>query len=109
VLDWVHRMLWPRAEGPFEPWAMLAPTLMPILTEQVGGLFMPWTLANAKALAEARDEFSVELGDRVWNQKPQKYHARSLAMLRARYADAPDKIALDPVLQAAGCLAGLRG
>jgi glutathione S-transferase len=109
VLDWVHRMLWPRAEGPFEPWSGLAPTLMPILTEQVGGQFMPWTLANAKALAEARDEFSVALGDRVWIQKPQKYHARSLAMLRARYADAPDKIALDPVLQAAGCLAGLCG
>ncbi len=88
VLDWVHRMLWPRAEGPFETWSTLAPTLMPILTEQVGGQFMPWTLANAKALAEARDEFSVELGDKVWIQKPQKYHARSLAMLRARYADA---------------------
>ena len=109
VLDWVHRMLWPRAEGPFETWSTLAPTLMPILTEQVGRLFMPWTLANAKAVGEARDEFSVELGDKVWIQKPQKYHARALAMLRAKYADAADKAALDPVLQAAGCLAGLRG
>jgi len=109
VLDWIHRMLWPRAEGPFETWSTLAPTLMPILTEQVGKLFMPWTLANAKAVGEARDEFGVELGDKVWIQKPQKYHARSLAMLRAKYADAADKAALDPVLQAAGCLAGLRG
>ena len=87
VLDWVHRMLWPRAEGAFEAWSTLAPTLMPILTEQVGGQFMPWTLANEKALAEAQDEFSVELGDQVWIQKPQKYHARSLGMLRAKYAD----------------------
>ncbi len=108
VLDWVHRMLWPRAEGPFEPWPALAPTLMPILKTQVGGKFMPWTLANEKALADGRQEFSVNLADEVWIQKPQKYHARSLAMLRARYASASDKAALDLVLESAGCLQALR-
>jgi hypothetical protein len=109
VLDWVHRMLWPRAEGPFETWAALEPTMMPILTEQVGRLFMPWTAANEKAIADAKEEFSVNLGDHVWTQKPQKYHARSLNMLRAKYTAVPDKAALDPVLDAAGCLSGLRG
>jgi glutathione S-transferase len=109
VLDWVHRMLWPRAEGEFEAWSTLQPTLMPILTRQVGGQFMPWTSANAKAIADKQDEFAVALGDKIWIQKPQKYHARSLAALRARYADIADKTALDPVLQTAGCLAGLRG
>jgi glutathione S-transferase len=109
VLDWVHRMLWPRAEGAFETWSALEPTMMPILTEQVGRLFMPWTSANEKAIADGKEEFSVTLGDHVWTQKPQKYHARSLHMLRAKYAAVPDKAALDPVLDAAGCLAGLRG
>jgi glutathione S-transferase len=109
VLDWVHRMLWPRAEGKFETWSTLQPTLMPILTRQVGQLFMPWTSANEKALAEKQDEFSVTLGDQVWTQKPQKYHARSLGMLRAKYAEVADKAALNAVLEAAGCLAGLRG
>ncbi len=107
VLDWIHRMLWPRAEGDFENWDRLAPTLMPILTEQVGERFMPWTLANEKALADGEEEFSVTLDGKVWTQKPQKYHARSLAMLRARYASVPDKAALDPILRAAGCLDGL--
>jgi glutathione S-transferase len=109
VLDWVQRMLWPKAEGNFENWSALEPTLMPILTKQVGRQFMPWTCANEKALADAREEFSVTLGDEIWTQKPQKYHARSLGMLRARYAAVADKAALDPVLEAAGCLAGLRG
>jgi glutathione S-transferase len=109
VLDWVHRMLWPRAAGAFETWPSLEPTLMPILRQQVGAQFMPWTCANEKALAEKLEEFSVTLGDKVWTQKPQKYHARSLAVLRAKYADVADKDALDPVLQQAGCLAGLRG
>jgi Glutathione S-transferase, C-terminal domain len=108
VLDWVHRMLWPRAEGAFEPWTALAPTLMPILTKQVGQQFWTWTLANEKALADSKDEFSVTLGDKVWIQKPQKYHARSLGMLRAKYAEIADKRDLDLILAAAGCLAGLR-
>jgi glutathione S-transferase len=108
VLDWVHRMLWPRAEGAFETWPALAPTLMPILTKQVGQQFMPWTCANEKAVAEQREEFSVTIADKLWTQKPQKYHARSLGMLRAKYAAVADKAALDPVLAAAGCLAGLR-
>jgi glutathione S-transferase len=108
VLDWVHRMLWPRAEGEFEAWSMLAPTLTPILTEQIGKRFMPWSLANEKALAGKQEEFSVTLGGEAWSQKPQKYHARSLGMLRARYAAAPDKAAIDPVLESAGCLTGLR-
>jgi glutathione S-transferase len=108
VLDWVHRMLWPRAEGEFEAWSSLSPTLMPILSEQVGKRFMPWTLANEKVLADKQEEFSVMLGGETWTQKPQKYHARSLGMLRARYADIADKTTLDPVLEAAGCLAGLR-
>ena len=108
VLDWVHRMLWPRNEGGFETWSALAPTLMPILTRQVGRQFWTWTLANEKALAEGKDEFSVTLGDKVWIQKPQKYHARSLGMLRAKYAETADKRDLDLILAAAGCLAGLR-
>ena len=108
VLDWVHRMLWPRAEGAFESWTELAPTLMPILVRQVGRQFWPWTLANETALKQGQEEFSVTLGDKVWTQKPQKYHARSLGMLRAKYADVADKSALDMVLAAAGCLAGLR-
>jgi len=108
VLEWIHRMLWPRAEGAFESWTALAPTLMPILVKQVGRQFWPWTLANERALAEGKEEFSVTLGDKVWTQKPQKYHARSLCMLRAKYAAVSDKRDLDPVLAAAGCLAGLR-
>jgi glutathione S-transferase len=108
VLEWIQRMLWPKAEGAFESWASLAPTLMPILTKQVGRLFWPWTLANEKALADGVEEFSVRLGNDVWTQKPQKYHARSLAMLRTKYADMTEKKDLDMILAAAGCLGGMR-
>jgi hypothetical protein len=101
-------MLWPRAEGDFEPWSSLSATLSPLLERQVGRLFIPWTVANAAAIANGRDEFSVELGGKTWTQKPQKYHAKSLATLREKYQAVGDKRALDPILDATGCLAGLR-
>ncbi|CCD96028.1 conserved hypothetical protein [Bradyrhizobium sp. ORS 375] len=108
VLAWIHRMLWPRAEGEFELWPELSLTLMPILTRQVGALFMPWSLANEQAIKENRDVFRVQLGDTEWTQKPQKYHARSLAMLRSKYAFLHDRSRLDVVLEEIGCLAGLQ-
>jgi hypothetical protein len=107
LLAWIHRMLWPRAEGDFEAWSTLAPTLTPLLERQVGRLFMPWTMANAAAITSNRDEFSVELGGRTWTQKPQKYHARSLAALRQKYQALGEHRALDAILESTGCLAGL--
>ncbi len=109
LLAWIQRMLWPRVEGEFETWSSLEPTLMPLLQRQVGRLFMPWTLANEAAIAAGREELSVELNGHGWTQKPQKYHAKSLRVLREKYAAAADKAALDPVLDRAGCLAGVRG
>lgn len=109
VLDWVHRMLWPRAEGDFEPWADLEPTLAPFLDRQVGRLFLPWTVANATAIAAGRDTFRVELDGREWAQKPQKYHAKSLAALRTKYATARSAPGLDALLERTGCIAALQG
>ena len=106
VLAWVARMLEPKADGDFESWSALEPTLFPLLETQVGALFLPWSDANAKAIAAGQEEFSVELAGRRWTQKPQKYHARSLAALRARYAAVPAsaRAALDALLGRAGCL-----
>jgi glutathione S-transferase len=103
VAKYVERMLDPKAHGAFEPWAALAPTLEPLLTRQVGALFLPWSDANSRALAAGAEELSVELASGKWMQKAQKYHARSLAVLRARYASAKSA-ELDAVLARTGCL-----
>ena len=109
VVEWIERMLEPKAEGDFEAWSSLAPTLEPFLAQQVGRLFLPWSAANALAIAAGDEEFSVELDGRRWTQKPQKYHARSLAEIRKKYASLADRSDLDPILEKAGCLEGLRG
>src|ERR1051325_11411598 len=43
VVRWIQEMLGPRAEGDFETWEALSPTLMPLLKEEVGAIFFPWT------------------------------------------------------------------
>jgi glutathione S-transferase len=108
VLAWIQRMLWPRGDGAFEAWKTLEPTLMPILTDWAGGLFMPWSVANAAALAKPDEEFAVTLRGFKWVQKPQKYHAKSLEALRAKYKAVADRSVLDPILEKAGVLSGLR-
>jgi glutathione S-transferase len=107
LLAWIQRMLWPRAEGEFASWSDVSPTLTPLLESIVGRLFLPWSVANAHAVATNAESFSVTLDGRMWTQKPQKYHARSLASLREKYAAIADKRAIDAVLDRAGCLDSL--
>jgi glutathione S-transferase len=113
TVAWVERMLEPTAdgngEGSWESADALLPTLEPLLARQVGALFLPWSDANAKALEAGDEEFSCELDGSTWTQKPQKYHARSLAAIRAKYAEAAGNAALDSVLERTGCRAWLAG
>jgi len=108
LMAWVERMGSPRAEGGFEPWEALAPTLEPVLEKEVAGLFLPWTTENARALVGGEKELELELEGRPYRQQVQKYHARSLGVLRQRYGDVADRSALDPVLERTGCLRWLR-
>jgi len=108
VIAWVRRMLEPKVEGEFEAWDAITPGLTPLVERQVARLFLPWSAANAKALAAGEEEFSVDLEPGTWTQKTQKYHARSLAALRARYATVAGDKKLDAFLEATGCLRWLR-
>ena len=108
ALAWIERMLAPSAQGDFEAWDALAPTLEPLLRGEIAGAFLPWSVANALALAAGEGEFTVDLGGRPFTQQVQKYHAKSLEALRARYRAVPDRTRLDPILARTGCLAWLR-
>lgn len=105
--DWCRRMQDPANEGAFEAWDALAPTLEPLLAEEVGARFLPWSDANARAIAGGAESFAVDIAGGRWTQAPQRYHARSLRVLREKYAALADRAALDPVLEATGCRAWL--
>jgi glutathione S-transferase len=109
VMGWIQRMLSPEAKGDFEALQALAPTLMPLLTQEVGGLFLPWSAANAAAIGRGDKSFTMSLGGAEWTQEPQKYHARSLAEIRRKFTAAKGAAGLEPLLASTGCLAGLAG
>ncbi|MCX8072074.1 MAG: glutathione S-transferase family protein [Candidatus Binatia bacterium] len=104
VVRWVERMEHPTVNGPFEPWASLAPSLEPILREEVGAVFVPWTLANEDALQAGKDQLEVQIRGKTFRQTPQKYHAKSLAMLRQKFRQqSSQQPALTKVLASTGC------
>jgi len=109
VCEYIGRMGGPKLEGDFEDWEALAPTLTPLLERQVGALFLPWSDANSRCLSEGGESFSIELAGKKWTQKPQKYHARSLAAIRSKYAGISDNPVLRRILSSSGCLAVLQG
>ncbi len=104
VMAWVQRMIAPKADGAFEAWPALAPTLMPLLRLEVGALFLPWSVANAAAIAAGDKTFDMTLGGTAWSQEPQKYHARSLTEIRRKYAAAKAAPGLEAILRESGCL-----
>ncbi len=108
VLAWIQRMLWPRAEGEFGRGRTLEPTLLPFLERQRRARCSCRGASPTPRRSRAGErEFSVDAGRPTWTQKPQKYHAKSLAVLRAKYAAAASK-ELDAVLDGVGCLSELR-
>jgi glutathione S-transferase len=108
AMKWVARMLSPNEEGAFETWPSLSAGLMPLLIEEVGRLFLPWSAANAEAIARGDKSFSMTLGGATWTQEPQRYHARSLQEIRRKYEAARGAAGLDALLEEAGCLSALR-
>jgi glutathione S-transferase len=109
VVAWIDRMLEPRAAGDWERWSDLEPTLLPLFRDEIAAVFFPWSAANSRALAAGDKEFTVQLDGKPFTQETQKYHAKSLAALRARYAAVADRSELDPVLERAGCRTWLSG
>lgn len=107
VLAWVQRMVTPKADGAFEAWPALEPTLMPLLKQEVASLFLPWSVANAAAIAAGDKTFEMTLGGTSWSQEPQKYHARSLAEIRRKYAAAKAAPGLEAILRDSGGLGAL--
>lgn len=108
VLDWCQRMMAPRNDGAFENWAALSPTLAPLVA-YIGRYFLPWTQANAQALAAGQAEFTVQLAGDAYTQPPQKYHAKSLAVLKNKYRPLSTNAELQAMLKDGDCARYLAG
>lgn len=101
ILAWCYRMQDPVSRGDFETWQELQETLEPLLIN-IAQYFLPWSLANARALKAGQSEFSVELGDQNYIQGPQKYHAKSLIALQKKYQFASEDAEVALLMKSCG-------
>lgn len=106
VVGWIERMLDPKDEGEFEGWEALAPTLEPLLQQEVRP-FLIWASAIADAIGSGAESITIELDGETWTQTvggPQKYHAKALKEIRRKYGEVSSDGALRDVLERTGCL-----
>ncbi len=104
TLDWLERMQDPKADGAFEEWETLAATLGPLLKSEIGNLYLPWSLANEKAVADGEETFTAHLSGQDFTQQISKYATKSIQVLRNKRAAITDRRDLDAILAENDCL-----
>ena len=107
LLPWIDRMLNPKDEGDYEAWDSLSDTLMPILKEEVGEIFLPWTSEITKSMSEEKEELSVMIKGKEFKHSiggPQKYHVKSLAVLKSKFDSFKGNQTLENILTETNCL-----
>lgn len=99
---WVARMDAASVDGPFEPLAALWPTLKPLIADEIGALYLPWSVANFLA-AKGDESFTVSLPGGAFAQAPQKYAAKALTDLRRKRAALLANADVQRLLEETGC------
>ena len=81
------------------------PATLRALLGEVGRVYAPFLLANAKALQAGAERVECEIDGRPWVQKPFPYQGKCLMWLRERYGElsADDRDAVDGLLDGTGC------
>jgi glutathione S-transferase len=81
------------------------------LLKMAGEIYLPFLIANARAVAAGQESFTVELWGHAYTQVTFRYQAKCLGELRAAYGglSAAARAKLDPRLEAAGVREGLAG
>lgn len=80
-------------------------TLVDILGE-VGRVYAPYLIGNARAVMEKSEKMTMELDGRPWEQNPFPYQAKCLQWLREAWQelDEPARARIDGILNAAGIM-----
>jgi glutathione S-transferase len=98
------------ADGDWIDPANPPPTLKALLRE-VGRVYTPVMLANARAVAAGAAEVAAEVDGQAWSQQPFPYQAKCLKTLREAHAalDPDARKVVDAALDGTGCEALLAG
>jgi glutathione S-transferase len=108
VVAWVHVMEDLSGLEPKESdWIArdAVPDTVRALLAEVGRVYVPFLLANAKAIAGGAGSVECTIDDRPWTQKPFPYQAKCLGFLRDEFAalSAADRADAARLLEGTGC------
>lgn len=86
-------------------WLVATPETLNELLCEVGRLFVPFMVENAKAVVSGEEMLECELDGKPWVQEAFVYQAKCLTWLKQRYdhLGEMDKARLDNVLSGTGC------
>ena len=86
-------------------WLVATPETVNELLREVGRLFVPFMVENAKAVVSGEEMLECELDGKPWVQEAFVYQAKCLTWLKQRYdhLGEMDKARLDNVLSGTGC------
>jgi glutathione S-transferase len=92
------------SEGDWMDPAAASPTLRRLLAE-IGRVFTPVMLANAKAVMSKAERVEASVDGQRWTQAPFPYQAKTLGWLRSSYDGLPPaaKRTVDAMLEGTGC------
>ena len=81
------------------------PETLRLLLSEIGRVYAPFLLANAKAVQDKADVVQCEIDGQPWEQAPFPYQAKCLLWLREAYNHLAedDKRRIDTVLDGTGC------
>ena len=103
VEKWIHRMLSPKDEGPYESLNTLESTLSPLLEEEVAKIFLPWALENDRALRENEKKFKIKINEKYFEQRPIKYQSKSFQILKGLFKEMEKSSELEAYLKRTKC------
>jgi glutathione S-transferase len=98
------------ASGVEGTWSeQLMSPLVEALLAMMGEVYMPFLLANERAMKDGADQLSIAVWGHDYTQSPFKYQQRCLESLRGAYAGLSEaaRSQVDPLLQANALLSGL--
>ena len=90
--------------GPWISGDAIPETLGALLSE-VGRVYPPFLLANARALEQGAERVETQIDGKPWTQKPFPYQAKCLRWLREAHAglSEAERTTVDTVLAGTGC------
>ena len=102
VAAWCEFMEDPRPGAPFENFASVSETLLPLIRDEVAVTYVAWADANAQSIAKKRKTIDVSMDGAEYKQSVQNHTARSFEAVLAAFAATPTTPELADFLSAAG-------